>query len=208
MRTRPVDPFHRRHQQNVSQRARSGNARHTVLGRTQSPRLVNARRRKDHHDHHQKRDLVSVGTVILLFFKRLPKRLLRFADNSFLEPIAAAAPSLMIAARNAGPRQLKIGRMRGGRHIWPSRDNLAFGGPPRIQTSSATSRRVAGGCHRLVKPSYIPIIFDFPCARIQSRGLRATIAGRMRLIDSHMVVSDGWIETIFKLLLEVSGCGA
>ena len=39
-------------------------------------------------------------------------RLLRFADNSFLEPTGAAAPSLMIAARNAGPRQLKNGRMR------------------------------------------------------------------------------------------------
>ena len=38
--------------------------------------------------------------------------------------------------------------------------------------------------------------------------LHAMTAGRVWLIDSHLVVSDGWIEATFKLFLEVSGCGA
>ena len=96
-------------------------------------------------------------------------------------------------------------KKKSGCHIWPSRENLALGGPPHIQTSSATSRRVAGWYHPLVTPGHIPIMSACPWTGIQARGLHAMIAGRMLLIDN-WVVSEGQIEAMFKLLLEVSGC--
>ena len=100
--TRLVDFFHLRREQNVLQR--------TVLGRAHShPRPLNALRYKDHQDHHQKRNLVNVATVIFFFSQELTRSdFWGFRKTHLVELPGAGAWSAMIAARKAGPRKLEM----------------------------------------------------------------------------------------------------